>query len=250
MHEFINRDWKMSFGESYAKKGVLFPSSESLEQQSRKLRELHQEGLATIIHGDFKPQNVFRVTEGIKVCDFPEMRVDRRAVDLIGAIYNIYNAPRGNESEVAAIELIRQYVDGVREEEHVVLNPRELTINTLEARLKYLGVKEFSSDCKFTVLEIKPYVNNWSKFQDVADADLPKKFLEEMFIGRFTAFARYILRGEGAAFLTEFPGFTDLKKQVELVYGIFRKSRVLEESLDPTAERLERLYRAVGDKDS
>lgn len=249
VHEFIDRDWGMSFGDEFRSAEHLVSPKDSSSLQLRRLRTLHEQGLVTIIEGDFKPQNVFRVREGVKVCDFPEMHVDRRTVDLIGAIYNIYNTPRTKEGEVAAVELISRYVDGVYEEEGIQLDTRKLTIQALEARLKYGGVGLFAIDCKYIIPEIKAYVQGWQRFEDVDDNALQDRFLEEMFVGRFKWFANYFLRGHGAEAFLDYPGIEDLRKQVRLVQTIFRKTGILPDESPSDTALDERLARAAAPRD-
>ena len=248
VQEFIQRDWQISYdNDDYAKKNDLISPSSSLDSQVKKLSEIYERGFVTIIHGDFGPQNVFRVEKGVKVCDFTEMRVDRRTIDLVGAVYNIYNIPHNKEQEVASIELIRKYIDGVKEKENIQLDPRLFTVQSLESRLKYLGIGLFAIDCKYVAHEIRMFAKKWPTFSQMADDDevLQKEFLGKMFVDRFQDFADYILSGEGTRLITDLPRAKELCKQVELVEDIFHRAGVIKKN-PAEVKRKERFDSAVG----
>ncbi len=243
---FINRDWQISFGEEYGRREVLLSAKEGKAEQQRSLRRLYEAGLVSMVHGDFMPQNVFRVPQGIKVCDFSEMRIDRRSVDLVGALYNIYNAPITVEQEANSLELIGRYVEKVRELEGLTINSQLFTVRTLEARLKNVGVGLFAIDCKYIPEEIRGFVAGWEKFDVPNDEEeLQRSFLEKMFSERFAHFADYLLREEGWGNIYTFPHAEVLREQVKLVEKIFTQTGVL--GISPSAKRAERIERALGD---
>ena len=247
VHEFIERDWNISFGDEYDKKSGLFSTKDSINKQGQNIKELYRQGLVTIIHGDFNPQNVFR--EELKVCDFPEMRVDRRTVDVIGAVYNIYNMPHGLEEEVETFGLIRKYIDHVQEHEKVALDPARFIVQSLEARLKYGAVGLFAIDCKYIPAEIQSLVQGWSRFKEVIESeDLAKTFLKEMFIERYQRLSDYFLGGEGLGLVRDFEKVSELLKQFKLVEEIFEKTGVVKPT--PRSAREDLFKRITGNGDS
>ncbi|HLC71471.1 MAG TPA: hypothetical protein VJI32_05670 [Candidatus Nanoarchaeia archaeon] len=246
VRDFIDRDWYISFGDEFRRKKYLISPQESKKEQQRALRRLYNEGLISIVHGDFMPQNIFNVPQGVKVCDFTEMRLDRREVDLASALYNIYNAPSTSEQEANALEMIGRYAEMVHDQEKINLDPRLLVIRNLEARLKYVGVGLFAIDCKYVPEEILMFVQGWDKFPAPKDEEeLETSFLEKMFSERFQHFADYLLRQEGWGNLYTLPHAEDLRKQMEVVEKIFIETGVF--AATPAARRAGRIAETIGD---
>ncbi len=246
VRDFIDRDWYISFGDKFKRKNYLISPQESKKEQQRALHQLYEDGLISIVHGDFMPQNIFQVNQSVKMCDFTEMRLDRREVDLVSALYNIYNAPSTSEQEANAIEMIGKYVEGIKENEKINLDPKLSIVRTLEARLKYGGVGLFAIDCKYVPEEILMFVKGWDKFPAPKDEEeLQALFLEKMFSDRFQHFADYLLRQEGWGNLYTLPHAEDLRKQMEVVEEIFTGTGVL--AATPAAKRAGRIAETIGD---
>lgn len=91
----------------------------NLKSHLRSLEEHYKKGLITIAHRDFNPGNVF-VTQGknVRVCDFQEMRVDDRFVDLVSILYGTWQPEwHGDDYEEFRLNLIKRYVNGVNKRE-------------------------------------------------------------------------------------------------------------------------------------
>ncbi len=230
IYQIVKTDRKIIYGSSED----LVDSADSLDQQLKSLGRMHNTGLVTIVHGDFKPNNVFRVPIGsqVKVCDFPEMRMDARAYDLVSAIYtNAFLAPRNPTEEVAALELVKHYVDGIRAEEGIEIDRKSFIVSTQEMRLKRL-VYLFSADCIYFNKQLNSFYRNLPQFSKVeSNSGFKAAFLDKMFRKVIRGLNDEILSGELGGFIHEFDNSTLLHRQVEAVEEIFVKTDVLEPSI-------------------
>lgn len=247
IHQIVKNDREIIYGSSED----LVDSAASLDQQLKSLKQMHNTGLVTIVHGDFKPNNVFKVPDGsrVKVCDFPEMRMDARAYDLVSAIYtNAFLVPRNPTEEVAALELVKHYVEGVRAEERIEIDRKSFIVSTQEMRLKRL-VYLFSADCIYFNKQLTSFYRNLPQFSKVeSNSRFKEAFLDKMFRKVIRGLTDEILSGELGGFIHEFDNSTLLHRQVEAVEEIFVKTDVLEPSIK--GRRREDLGRIIAPPES
>ena len=247
IRQIVRTDREIIYGSSED----LVNSTDSLDHQLKSLARRHNSGLVTIVHGDFKPNNVFKVPIGsqVKVCDFPEMRMDARAYDLVSAIYtNAFLAPRNPTEEVAALELVKHYVEGIRTEEGIEIDRKSFIVSTQEMRLKRL-VHLFSADCIYFYKQLNSFYRNLPQFSKVeSNSHFKEAFLDKMFRKVIRGLTDEILSGELGGFIHEFENSTLLHRQVEAVEEIFVKTDVLEPSIK--GRRREDLGRIIAPAES
>ncbi|MBU0456554.1 MAG: hypothetical protein ABH824_00645 [Nanoarchaeota archaeon] len=256
VREFIKIDRKIIYGNS---EDFLSKKNNKRDEDIKTLLSLYNEGVVSIIHGDFNFQNVFHLPEELRekrkvlLCDPDEMRVAAREVDVVSAIYNIDNSPRGAGEEMAAFELLAGYVEGVNSEEGIRLDWNKFPVRCFETRLKEC-IRMFAVDCRMPLQKIKSFAEGLPHFEEIDEKSLQDKFLEEMFVKNFQHFSDYIL-GEGWGYIHNGSNANLLRKQVENVNDFFLKTGVVSEITAKAKRRgrfknLEELARILMEKKS
>jgi len=221
---FLRRDLALVYGND-------FPGKKRLKTDSNVLHDRYRRGRLALIHGDFNPQNIFNLSmseQKVTVCDPDEMRIAHRHIDVATALYNIYNMPHTPEQEAYCLELVKRYVEGVKEREKVFLNSGEFITATLETRLKE-AIHLFAVDCRFDPAEIRAFTDGDERFNDVPDSDLKVTFLREMFVENLEGFTDYYLSAYGRG-LCDLPNAPLLREQILSVEEFFHKSGIVEGS--------------------
>lgn len=246
--DFVNRDWEICYGK---KSPQLIDVSKKMKRQLAQLKELYQEGIASVVHGDVvNPDNIFYMkdymTDKVLACDFAEVRVDQRALDVAGALFNPYNMPKSVPDEIIAIELMGKYVEKVHANELVPLDNKDFVVRCLETRLRDHAVRLFAIDSGYIPAEIRVFASRLQEFDSPEnDEELHKKFLQEMFIRRFTDFTEHYLRAEGRASLEDIFGKQGalLVEQIRLVENLYTAAGVMASS--PSAKRQEHVKEII-----
>lgn len=240
--EFLGTHSRLVYGEERLSLVESLYYNRSVE----RVLEEYQNGKITIIHGDFNPQNIFVLPpesrNTVLVCDPQEMRLDQRHIDLVSAIYNIYNAPKQAQFEPDSLELIKRYVQGVKDSEGIDLGLEGFLVETLETRLKEV-IRLFAADCRFTIPQIKEYVTGLSEFELRNEDQLRTHFLQTMFVDNLGTFSDYVL-GEGSGHMFHFPKIDLLRQQVSMVHEFLTQSGVMA-SLSAGAQRRDKVRNLV-----
>lgn len=226
---FAEDYWNVVYGlESSAEKSPKLPEKNELGL----LKRSYQSGLINIIHGDFFPQNVFKLPKEypakVKICDTVDMRIDSRSIDLVSALYNLDTNPHTVEEEVRNLELIKNYVNGVAAEEGIKLDLGNFIAITQITRLRQ-AIRLFAVDCRLTLPQMETYCPKISLTKsDITTTDQQgeEKFLETMFIDTFQKFTDYVL-GEGWGSLYALPNAKILRRQVLAVNKFFIDSGIV-----------------------
>lgn len=219
IHDFLYNDWLLVYDSPPDKMRSLVHHPE----------QHYSRGYATIIHGDFYPQNIF-ASPRVKVCDFPEMRVANRHIDISSLLYNIYTLPRGPGEEMDAIESIMGYLEGINKREQIKrISFPDFLAGCFETRLKEFYVRLFALDYKFNNEEVKKYIAGLPQFENVEEGELKEKFLKEMFIDSFKRFSSYV-RNEGKNYLQQSGKSQLFYQNLEIVENFFCKIGVIEKT--------------------